>query len=105
MSGVEWTDNYIKWSPYIIEFTNLDLPRVDHHDFYCDACMYGDDEGDCDIDCETCAELAEQFAWQNKDEVNYAIEQWLTNEEEKNEMEENTLCPTGYARMRWVESA
>ena len=103
MSGVEWTDNYIQWSPYIIEFTGLDLPRVDYPDFYCDACMYGDDDSDCDIDCETCAELSEQFAWKNNDAVNHAIEKWLTQEEEKNGMEENTLCPTGYARMRWAE--
>jgi hypothetical protein len=82
----------------------IDVPILDIQEYLPESTYSEDCEDDsCCGDCELCREVANDFVWEHKDKDNQIIEEWLTSIEQMYELDSNTLCPTGIARMRMSE--
>lgn len=59
----------------------------------------------CDGHCEECMDLESEFLSDHKEKTNSAIEEWMRNFEKEFGLDEDTIAPSGMARIRWMESA
>lgn len=60
---------------------------------------------DCEEeDCRECEKAEEDEFYNTKESNNQLIEEWMREEEERLDLEEGTIAPTGMARLRWMES-
>ena len=95
----EWMGNYDIILEFIDEIDptfSKKAPAIDDEAGWCNR----DDCGE--YDCQFCREKENAILNEHKDSVNSLIEDWLAAEEEKNEMEENAIAPTGCARHDWA---
>jgi hypothetical protein len=103
-------DNWIEYINNLIEEYNelineYDLPVLLISGFNPDATISGDCEDyDCTGDCELCQQEADDLLHKYKEKYNTIIEEWLLEVEEKYELDENTIAPSGMARYNWIMS-
>jgi len=63
------------------------------------------DNDDCDMECSECKEMEYDYWWTNKEKINTEIEEWMRAIELQFGLDEDSIAPSGMARMRWIESA
>ena len=103
-------NDYCKWFSMIEQLTEyiqdeelpkLQLPNItDPCDISCerDDCGYDN----CEWRCEFCDEKEKEYLGDIKEEVNSILEEYLRDCEKQFDFEENSIAPTGIARMRWM---
>lgn len=79
--------------PKLPKMNELNLPML----FECD-------DPECVGECEQCRELEDDYMFFETDKNNDIIEQWMGKLESALGLDENTIRPTGMARMRWAEN-
>ncbi len=78
---------------------NEKLPKLDIIDV--ETC----DDFECMGDCEICKEHEKEYLDHWREKVNEIIEKWMREYDMEMEDVEDALAPSGWARLRWIESA